>query len=157
MGFRCQDPGSSQGSGDTRVGGGASTRAGVSGLLHTFCLEQLLCPVSMRTDCCSTDLVGGEGRLPGFGATCWSFRAAPALTCGCGGRVCWADGRWHTGSSWRFSSHVKRGRGGDSPAFVIPYHLERNPCGLEGEFPQSSGVSGFRDPSMRFSILALEL
>ena len=40
--------------------GGASTRAGVSGLLHTFCLEQLLCPVSTRTDCCSTDLVRGS-------------------------------------------------------------------------------------------------
>lgn len=54
-------------------------------------------------------------------------------------------------------SHVKRGRGGNSSAFVSPRHLERNPCGLEGEFRQSSGVSGFRDPSMRFSILALEL
>ena len=104
----------------TRGWGGASTRVGVSGLLHTFCLEQLLCPVSMRTDCCSTDLVGGEGRLPGFGATCWSFRAAPALTCGCGGRVCWADGRWHTGSSWRFSVSREERQGWRFTCFCDP-------------------------------------
>lgn len=103
------------------------------------------------------------GRSLGLGATCWLFHAAPALTYGCGGhtacggRVCWAGGRGHTGSSWRFSvSHEER-QGWRFTCFCEPaphrtmpgwsgrktVNFLRVQASLESEIPACSSASWF--------------
>ena len=58
--------------------------------------------------------------------------AVPALTCGCGGPCAGLTAGDTQAAPGGSRSHVKRGRGGDSPAFVGLHHLKRCPCGLEG-------------------------